>query len=335
MPAGYFAPATGLLWQLIEAYGKDPAALFAEQGIAAEQMGDPEQRLPCERVEQLWVRATEVIGDPCFGLRAADFLHPSHLGALGYAWLASRSLRSALGRLTRYLALLTDQREVRLHETDAAMAVETRMEPGARSLPQRADIAMTVLMTMCRWNAGKSLVPLAVRFRHAAPHCAPGFEAFFGCPVGFDAERNEILLSLADVDRPLPSGNPQLASINDAYLVAYLAQLERGDIIGAVKRAIGERLSEGGVRVGDIAAELNLSVRTLQRRLGDAGSNFGDLTDETRRELAEACLRDPHATLIEVAFRSGFSTQSGFSNAVRRWTGLAPGQYRKHLLGTA
>jgi AraC-like DNA-binding protein len=332
MPAGYFAPATGLIWQIVAAYGRDPRALFEACGLDSADIADPDLRLPCERVERLWHAAARVIGDPCFGLRAAEHLHPSHLGALGYAWLASPTLRAALGRVRRYLALLTDRREIRLHETDAAVAVETRLEPGARNLPQRADIAMTVLMTMCRWNAGRELAPLVVRFRHPPPDCADGFATFFRSEVAFDAARDEIVLATADVDRPLPSGNPHLAGINDAYLVAYLGRLERGDVVGRVKRVIGERLSDGDLRLADVADRLNISARTLQRRLAAADTSFADLVDKTRRELAEACLRDPHTTLTEVAFRAGFSTQSSFNNAVRRWTGLTPGLYRQQLV---
>ncbi|MGB5734327.1 MAG: helix-turn-helix domain-containing protein [Thiohalocapsa sp.] len=63
-------------------------------------------------------------------------------------------------------------------------------------------------------------------------------------------------------------------------------------------------------------------------------TSFGDLAEQTRRELIENCLRDPRLSMTEIAFRTGFSTHSGFSNAVRRWTGMAPSAYRKQLIGT-
>lgn len=332
MPSGYFAPATGLLWKIVEHYGRDPQALFEGCGIDRASIGDPDLRLPCERVEQLWERAARLVDDPDFGLQAARLLHPSHLGALGYAWLASPTLRAALERLCRYLKMLTEAREIRVSDAGGRVAIETRLEPAARGLPERADIAMTVLMTMCRWNCGPDLRPLAVRFRHPRPSDASGFDALFGVAVVFGADRNEIVLATGDVDRPLPSGNPHLARINDAYLVDYLERLERGDLTSLVKRAIAERLSGGAVRIVTVAEALNLSVRTLQRRLESSGTSFGDLIDETRREMAERGLRDSGTTLTEIAFRTGFSSQSAFTGAVRRWTGMAPGAYRRRLL---
>ena len=331
MPAGYFAPATGLLWQIIEGYGKDPRALFDRCGIDADDIRDPDLRLPCVEVARLWARAADIIGDPCFGLRAARHLHPSHLGALGYAWLASRSLRCGFRRLARYLAMLTDERHVVVTDVADAVVVETRLEPDARAVPQRADIAMTVLMTMCRWNAGAGLTPLEVRFRHPVPGCAEAFEEVFRAPVVFGAERDELLLPAAEVDRPLPGDSPVLASLNDAYLTDYLARLARDDIVSRVKSAVGERLSDGTVRIADVADALNMSVRTLQRRLGTLDTSFRDVVDATRRELAECCLHDRRSSLTEVAFRAGFSSQSSFTNAMRRWTGMAPSAYRRRL----
>ncbi|MGB5734328.1 MAG: AraC family transcriptional regulator [Thiohalocapsa sp.] len=201
MPAGYFAPATGLLWKMVAGYGLDPTRLFQACDIAPERIGDPDLRLPNKTADRLWALAAEQIDDPCFGLHAARHLHPSHLGALGYAWLASPSLRTALQRLTRYLRLLTDQREILLQESGDQLLVETRLEPGALAQPERAHVAMTVLMTMCRWNVGPELRPLAVSFHHDANPCAAEFDAFFGCSVEFASERNGIVLHLDDADR--------------------------------------------------------------------------------------------------------------------------------------
>ena len=87
-----FAPSLGALWKQLEAYGIDPEPLFREQGIDPEVMFDSGARISREQYQRLDVKAAELSGDDCFGLKGAEYFRPAHLGALGFAWLASSSL---------------------------------------------------------------------------------------------------------------------------------------------------------------------------------------------------------------------------------------------------
>lgn len=333
MPSGYFAPAAGLLWKLAEHYGLNAAELFRNANVSQTQIADPELRLPNATVERLWQEVALQVPDDCMGLTAATYLHPSHLGPLGYGWLASSSLRNALHRLNRYIRLLTSEREILIEDQGQRVLIETRLEPTAEPLPERADISMTVLMSMCRWNLGLTLQPRAVSFKHARPPCAARFDEFFRCEVEFSGSANLLVLGQDEVDRPLTSANPQIARLNDQYLAEYLARHDRGDLQSQVKQAIAARIIDGKVRLAEVARELNTSARTLQRRLEQLGTSFADLVDKTRREITEHLLREPHRSLNEIAFSTGFGAQSSFTNAVRRWTGLSPSVYRQQLLG--
>lgn len=83
--------------------------------------------------------------------------------------------------------------------------------------------------------------------------------------------------------------------------------------------------------MADIARQLGLSVRSFHRRLADHGVNFQTLAEETRRDLALGMLRDEDCTLSEIAFLTGFSEQSAFNRAFKRWTNQTPANYRKSL----
>ena len=96
---------------------------------------------------------------------------------------------------------------------------------------------------------------------------------------------------------------------------------------------IAKSLSEGIPRVADVARTLGLSVRSLHRRLAQDGLSFRMLTEETRKELAEGLLRDERYSLSEIAFLTGFSEQSAFNRAFKRWIGRSPAQHRKLLSG--
>lgn len=119
------------------------------------------------------------------------------------------------------------------------------------------------------------------------------------------------------------------------YLVSHLdADLMRlpdqEPLITQVRDAIAQSLSEGAPKMADIARQMGMSVRSFHRRLSDHGVTFQALTEETRRDLAEGLLRDKTLTLAEVAFLTGFSEQSAFTRAFKRWVGLTPASYRKH-----
>jgi AraC-like DNA-binding protein len=130
---------------------------------------------------------------------------------------------------------------------------------------------------------------------------------------------------------------PQLTA--DARLLATIAALG-GDSLaaqpsdaGALRGRVAERLSRqlqqhGEVRIRALARELHISVRTLQRRLGEEGTSFAVLVDEVRHELARTLIRRADLSLVDVATRVGFAEFATFSRAFKRWTGLAPGAYR-------
>jgi AraC-like DNA-binding protein len=142
--------------------------------------------------------------------------------------------------------------------------------------------------------------------------------------VRFGAERNTLLLSAETVDRPLVGGNPQLAQLHDQVIVQYLARLDRNDIVQRTRAAILDGLQSGRLSDEQVAGALHLSVRSLQRRLEEGGTNFRRLVDDTRRDVAQAYIRDRNVSLGEIAFLLGFSDASAFSRAYRRWTGKSP-----------
>lgn len=332
MPVGFYAPALGLLWRVLDRYGVDAPRLFGELDVPENALADPDLRIPSEVVEELWHRADEEIGDIYLGLASAGLLHPSHLGPLGYAWLASPNLRAALDRLSRYVRLLSESRRVHVREEGDRVIVTTVLEPTARGSALRADVAVACLMELCRWNAGAELRAVEVDLRHPPPADPKPFEDYFGGPVRFTQSHNRLALRREDVARPLPTANPHLERLNDDYLVRYLARLDEDQFVARTQQAIGHQLAFGAPRVDAVARRMGTSARTLQRRLDEHGTTFRELLDATRRELVEQLLLDERLNLTEIAFSAGFATLSSLSSAVREWTGMPPTSYRRELL---
>jgi AraC-like DNA-binding protein len=310
-------------------YGHDPEPIFSQQGITKDMMVKPGARALQTIGDNLWYRASQTIDDPCFGLKSGNIWHPSHLNALGYAWLASATLREALTRLKRYIHAITRIAILQLVDVDDGLALYLKFKPTTIMIPSRTDSFFSIVTSMCRVNYGATLNPQSVSFVHAAPSCAGEYFAYFKSPVAFRADRNLLVFPKERVDAPLKGYNPEIARIHDQIIIRYLAGLKKEDIAQRVKSAIIKKLPSGGVSDEIVAKELHMSVRSLQRSLRSEGTTFGKLLDEVRKDLATDYVRDQGINLTEVAFILGFSELSAFSRAFKKWTGRSPSEVRQ------
>jgi AraC-like DNA-binding protein len=319
--------------RLLEMYGVDAVGLARQAGIDLQTLPAPTDRVEVDKADVLLNLAIPLISDPAFGLQAARCWHPANLGVLGYAWLSSSTLRTGLQRLVRYYRLLGERGITEIEETPQGIKVRfwaKRGNPAEVSVAAvMVDIAMSLLLDMCRLNAGASLCPITVTLRRGMPDPADAYERFFGCPVKFGAEGNAFLLTKEDTDRLLPSSNKQLASMFDKMLAGELAKLDKSDVIAQCKATVLEHLTSGEASAEETAKQLHMSPRTLQRKLAQASTTYQQLVEDTRRDLALRYIDDPQRSICDITFSLGYSQQSAFTRAFKRWTGTTPSEYRE------
>src|SRR5262245_6876267 len=208
--------------RLLEMHGLDAVQIAQQAGVDLAKVPTPNERIAVDKIDAMLRVAIPLIRDPAFGLQAARCWHPAHLGVLGHAWLSSDTLRTGLERLKRYYRLVGERGVTQVDVSKRGVKVcfwANRGNPA--TVPVAAvfvDIAMAVLLDMCRMNGGAALRPVAASLRRLEPEESGVYERFFGCRVRFGAEENAILLSAQDADRPLPSANRQLAAVFDKML---------------------------------------------------------------------------------------------------------------------
>jgi AraC-like DNA-binding protein len=324
-----FAPAMSGLWRQIEDYGIDPAPLFKKHGVKASKRFDPNARISYYKTDLIMAEAALLTGDPSFGLKEANYILPAHIGPLGFSWLASTSLRTALTRLQRYTKVLNEKLQIDLQNAEDELVVEMNVgQPSAKEF-HRDSASLGALTRMCRFICGDNWNPAAVTIKHPEPADASYYFAFFRCAVKFNASRNSLHIHSRQADERLTGSNKQLAQINDHIVVKYLATLAHDDIVNRVKSTIIENLGESGVTESRVANSLHMSVRNLHRRLASEDTNFKQLLLEIRTELASQYISDATLSLTEISYMLGFSESSSFSRAYRRWTGWSPSAARK------
>jgi AraC-like DNA-binding protein len=277
-------------------------------------------------VAKLWAQCERLTNNPCIAFEVGMAMMPANLHALGYAWLASRTLRDALQRLARYQRLLSTALGVRIEERGTELDLVLERTP---EWPEQGmDCTMTAVVMMCRDITGEDFKPLGVEMTRATPPCAEQLAQFFGCPVQYGAARNCIAFGREEAEKALPRQNPELARANDEVALKYIAQMDREDVLSRAKLELIDMLSDGEpVRIS-LAQRLNMSERTLGRRLSERGVSFRALLDSVRKELGVGYMEASRHAVTEVAYLLGFSDQSNFARSFRRWTGLTPSQYR-------
>ena len=169
----------------------------------------------------------------------------------------------------------------------------------------------------------------SVRSGPPEPALRGELERYLGCAPTYGARHTRMVFARADWDAPLVGANLRLRATLEAHASALYAELSRAQGLGArVRAVVAQLLRDGEPRIGEVAQKLGMTARTLQRRLQDETLAFTTLVDEARMQLARRYLADPELSIAEVSFALGYSEPSAFTRAFKRWSGIAPAEYR-------
>ncbi len=278
---------------------------------------------------ELFDRAAMLLGDDALGLHAGEHIRPGHYGVLGYVAMNCATLGETLDYLRRYQALVVDLGGVGVAPDGDSIVLSWAPDEG-RPLRQLAEFNWAALISFMRWISAHEGRPLRIDFNYPAPARLDEHGRLFGCELRFDQPCYRLVLPLDWLRSPLIQPDTTMRAAMLRLADQQLLALPRGeDMLSRARSVIARRLSEGPVELAGVARQLAVSPRTLQRALHDNGSSFSGLIDEVRRELAERYLADPALGVVDMAFLLGFSEQSAFQRAFKRWTGCTPGDYRR------
>lgn len=316
----------GGLWNMLEDNAYEPERFFQEVGIDPERLDKPEARIDLNKALDLWERVLALFDDPCLGIKYAKYWHPSQQGALGYAWLSSKTIRDGLNRMVRYEKFLTEGVDINVSEDADTVNVSADFlfKDYASLLPFFGTVGMANLLAMCRLIYGKKLYPLEVTFKQTKPECSDEFYAYFKSDIRFGMDKDSITFSTDILDKALSGHNPSMTKYADQVAARYLAQLKTANIAEKVKVKIVELLPTGEANVKVVANKLYLSERSLSRRMNEADASFRDLLDETRKDMAIRYMKDQNTDLHEIPYLLGYKDYSSFFRAFKRWTGKSP-----------
>ncbi|MFR0688225.1 AraC family transcriptional regulator [Enterobacterales bacterium AE_CKDN230030158-1A_HGKHYDSX7] len=316
-----------------ESLGLDLDVALKAAGLERSQLADNSQRLPSEAHERLLQYLCANSDDPLFGLHSARFVQPGSWSVLGYITMNCANLGDAMGRIIPYEKLVGD------------MGV-SRLEPGADHIKLiwncrhetaliRRHMVENVLaswLLYARWIADTHGSPQEVWFEHAQPEGTDiaEYEQLFGCPVRFEQPCSALLVPLHLLAYPLRQADANLLRTLEEHALALMAELDDDEPLPLrVKNALRLLLKDGLPRKERVAERFEMTVRTLQRHLQQAGTSYQQILDELRQELAEHYLVHSDLPIQDIAQYLGFTESRSFHRSFKGWTDQTPGEYRQ------
>jgi AraC-like DNA-binding protein len=319
---------SNLLAIRLEELGISPLVVLRQAGLPMGLFNQEKIHATTGELFALWRAIAEVSADPAIGLKLGSEERIERYSPVAIAALYTRSFRDALQRLARYKQL-TCPEEIRIVERNGECAVRFKWLLAREPEPEvLLDVCFAWVVSIGRRGSGQSINPMRVELKRVAAH-RQMFEGHFQCPVKFEAGHNALIFSVADIDRPFLTHNPELLALVAPQLEAELAhQLAQQTVPDQVKAILKRLLAGQRPAMQAVARELRLSSRTLQRRLTEEGVTFQQLLEDARRELARHYLLHSSLELNETAYLLGYEDANSFFRAFQHWEGTSPGQWR-------
>ena len=317
-----------MLVRRLEELGVSPVGVLRRAGLPMGLLDQEKIFVTTEEMFAFHYALSEISGDPAIGLKLGTEERLERYDPIAIAALYTRSFRDALQRMARYKQL-TCPEEIRIAERRDECVVQFLWlfadQPEPAGL---VDLCFAWIVGLGRRGTGTALNPKRVEFQRAEAH-RELYEAHFGCPVKFGAPRNVLVFRKSDVDRPFLTHNTDLLGMVAPQLEAELKQqLAQKTLPEQVKGILKKLLAGQRPVLQDVARELRLSTRTLQRRLTSVGASFQQLMEEARRELAQHYLLHSCLELNETAYLLGYEDANSFFRAFHHWEGTTPGEWR-------
>jgi AraC-like DNA-binding protein len=335
-PAATQEPATRLLGaltdipDLVRQLGADPAIVLADAGIDPGALDDPNGRIPYAHFARLLAAAAARTGCPHFGLLAGGAWHLSHLGMTGELIRHAPTVGEGLEEFVVFHHLNSGGGVAFLVKregfADLGYAIHA---PVAGSTAAIYDAVLAAAMNFVREIAGEEWCPSEVLLSHAAPADAAPYRQCFGTSVRFGAEFSALRFRGALLEQRNAGADPERLRLARAKVRA----AGRATIVQGASRALRTLLLHGKGSGDDVAQELAIHRRTLNRRLGAEGTTFQKVLDTVRFTVAKEMLEDSRVAIPEIATALGYSDYVSFTRAFKRWTGNTPGAWRKRPPG--
>jgi AraC-like DNA-binding protein len=335
MPADYsvYAAPINRVLQAAEQFGVGQHTLLADSDIDPAALKLPDNRFPLASLIRLYHRAEQLTENPDIGVNVGRITYLTGLSLQIYMGMICRSFRDYLNLMPSILKMSGDVGEVKIRSEDdyirlewVPLAVETSHQ---RYLSDEFMTASACIVdSLC-------FLPVPVRrarFSYSEPPEVSRLRQMFGDDIAFDAEVSCLYLDRASLNYPLvPQDHSMRPDFGANFSHLFDESSPRDIFATSLHQSIANLLPKGELGIDAVAGRLNISRRTLQRRLSDRDTSFQQVLQQVRQQLSARYLTDSRLAITEIAYLLGYSDQTSFSTAFKSWHGQTPRDYRQSL----
>jgi len=315
-------------FEVAQHVGLNPRPVLRRLGLDAKLLANPEQLITLEAGVALLEESAQESGCVNFGLRMAESRQLSHFGEVSLLLSHQRTLRDALQTMIEYRHLLNPSLALFVENVGATVIIrEAIVTDPPMPMRQATELAVGILFRSCSALLGTHWNPRSVNFTHQAPADLQLHRRMFRCAIDFGSEFDGIVCSAADLDFPNPQADPVMARYARRF-VESLPGSNEPSIVLEVRKAIYLLLPMERATIEQIAQSLGMNVRTLQRRLDEAGECFSDLINSVRRDLVVRYMENSRYSMGRIAAMLGYSVPSSFTRWFISQFGMAPAIWR-------
>ncbi|MGM0767834.1 MAG: AraC family transcriptional regulator [Pseudomonadota bacterium] len=304
-------------------------------GTTLEALKDPDLRIPAADHYRLWEYAERVTGDPAIGLHAGQVVDPERMGLVGHVFFNCDTLGEAVTQYVRLHRLINESVTLSFEQTGDLAILTWQPDSPDHYCRQDMDRTLAAALSRTRHFIHPGITAQWAELAHPEPPYAGEYASLLGGPVEFNSSTTRLAFGSRHLSHPIPHRNPYVYSAVLKQVNGVLARLQTRRTFGRkIRRLISRQMSTERIDADTLARQCHMSRQTLYRRLKKEGVSFHELVEQVRKDKALRYVAADHYALGEIAFLLGFSELSAFSRAFKRWTGMAPAQYRaRHLAG--
>lgn len=312
--------------------GLSKESLLAHVGYSETQLSQSGELVDIKRYESLYAYAERHLNSKTIGFELGQSIEADRWGTLGYIAFTAPTIKAALTCQRRYQSLVGNM-GTPLQELSNGKLI-LKWLPAYPCSHNTVEEIITGWTALARRLSNKKIKPICIYFGHECQSEPALYEAFFDCEVRFGCDYHGIKIHQDTINQPFNRHDPEIHALLCRHADSLLNRLAERRPVESVTKFITNQLPFGVPEIDDAAQNLHVSVRTLQRKLGEHDITFSGLVDSIRKELALSYLRNTNTKIVYITQMLGFSEQSAFQRAFKRWTGKTPRQYRNLSSGT-
>lgn len=329
LPAAIIA----LRLEVARMHGADPARVLKDAGIPSGVLTDPKGRVALEQALKVWGSIIEQTGIHRIGLECGQRARFQTMGILGYVLVNSPSILKALEKFCTYQKLVLPIMRQRLIFQGEQITLRGSLQAAwQEGVQYTIDYILASCQTIIQHSVTRNIQPLAVGFNFPEPGYASHYAGVFkGATLEFDCEHPYLTYRRADLELPITLANDDLYQHFDS-LLQEVSDEQAAPYTTATRKLIQQRLKAAIPAIEEVARELAVSVRSLQKHLKREGTSYREILQSVRQDIAIRHLSRTNNNITDIAFLIGFSDISLFSRNFKKWTGLSPSEYRSRQL---